>query len=204
MKITCDNNVYKLACAITVILAYFKLVDNLHDSNFFKRIFLYFIYPYFCLIKNKAKKKYPHIFEIVDKGMAEQFALERESNISLDISAHPTADILSHLFAFGETGYNQENAKQFGYQLGRVVYFLDAFDDYEKDVKDNSFNPFKNCDDIVDASIHTINMSIGVLTETFKKQKFNNFSSIIENIIYDGLSLRMDRIIQKYRGEISE
>ena len=29
--------------AITVILAYFKLVDNLHDSSFFKKIILYIL-----------------------------------------------------------------------------------------------------------------------------------------------------------------
>lgn len=204
MKITCENNIYKLACAITVILAYFKLVDNLHDSRFLKKIILYILYPYFSIIKNKAKKKYADIFHIVSRGMAEQFALEKDENVSLDKSAHPTAHILSELFSYGETGESKENAGQFGYQLGRVVYFLDAFDDYEKDMKDHSFNPFKNCDDIVDASTHTINMSIGALTETFNKQNFDNFSSIIENIIYDGLSLRLDRIIQKYRGEISE
>lgn len=204
MKITCENNVYKLACTITVILAYFKLVDNLHDSNFLKKIFLYILFPYFTFIKNKAKKKYPEIFNIVDKGMQEQFSLEKDMDVSIDKSAHPTADILSKLFSYGETGENKEIAKQFGYQLGRVVYFLDAFDDYEKDMKDNSFNPFKNYDNIVDISSHTINMSIGVLTDTFKKQKFNNFSSIIENIIYDGLNLQMDRIIKKYRGESHE
>ncbi len=204
MKITCDNNIYKFACAITVILAYFKLVDNLHDSKFFKKIILYILFPYFTFIKNKSKKKYPDIFEIVDKGMAEQFALENDDNISLDKSAHPTAEILSELFSYGEIGDNKENAKQFGYHLGRVVYFLDAFDDYEKDIKDNTFNPFKNCDDIVKVSTHTINMSIGALTENFKKQKFNNFSTIIENIIYDGLSFQMERIVQKYRGDACE
>ncbi len=204
MKITCNNNIYKLACAITVILAYFKLVDNLHDSSFLKKLVLYFLFPYLTFIKNKAKKKYPDIFNIVDKGMQKQFALEKDNNISLDKSAHPTADILSKLFSYGETGENKEATKQFGYQLGRVVYFLDAFDDYEKDMKDNSFNPFKNCDDIVGVSTHTINMSIGALTETFKEQSFNNFSNIIENIIYDGLSLQMDRIVKKYRGEANE
>lgn len=204
MKITCTNYIYKLACAITVILAYFKLEDNLHDSNFLKKIILYILYPYFSFIKNKAKKKYPQIFDIVNKGMTEQFALENKDEISPDKSAHPTAEILSELFSFSETGDDKENAKQFGYQLGRVVYFLDAFDDYEKDLKDNSFNPFKNCDDIVEISTHTINMSIGALTETFKKQQFNNFSTIIENIIYDGLSLQMDRIVKRYRGDISE
>ena len=204
MKITCENNVYKIACAITVILAYFKLVDNLHDSSFLKKLVLYIFLPYFTIIKNKAEKKFSDIYKIVDKGMQEQFSLEESNEKSLDKSAHPTAEILSQLFSIGETGENKENAKQFGYQLGRVVYFLDAFDDYEKDINENSFNPFKDCGNIVEVSTHTINMSIGALTETFKKQSFNNFSEIIENIIYDGLSLQLDRIIKKYRGESDE
>ena len=204
MKITCENNIYKIACAITVILAYFKLVDNLHDSSFLKKLILYILLPYFTLIKNKAKKKYPDIFNIVDKGMQQQFLLEKEDCVSPDKSANPTADILSQLFSIGEAGENKENARQFGYQLGRVVYFLDAFDEYEKDIKENTFNPIKGCDDIVEASTHTINMSIGALAETFEKQNFSNFSAVIENIIYDGLNLQLDRIIKKYRGEKDE
>ena len=78
MKITCENNVYKLACAITVILAYFKLVDNLHDCNIIKKIFLYMLYPYFSFICKKARKKHPHIYDIVNNGMKEQFKTESE------------------------------------------------------------------------------------------------------------------------------
>ncbi len=204
MKITCDSNVYKLACAITVILAYFKLVDNLHDSNILKRILLYIIYPYFVFIKNKAKKKHPEIFQYVQKNMQQQFETEKYHEPSLDKSAHPTAQILSCLFGLQESDENKANAEQFGYQLGRVVYFLDAFDDYEKDVKTNSFNPFKNTDDLVEDATRTINMSVGALTEILKLQTFNNFSSVIENIVYDGLSYQLDRITEKYRGETDE
>ena len=204
MKITCHSNVYKLACAITVILAYFKLVDNLHDSKLLKKILLYILYPYFSFICKKAKKKFPEIFEIVNNGMNEQFKTEKESDISLDKSAHPTGKILSELFSYGETDDNKEKTAQFGYQLGRVVYFLDAFDDYEKDKKEKTFNPFINRNNIVDDATRTLNMSIGALTEIFKTQKFNNFSTIIENIIYDGLYLQTDRITKKYRGDKSE
>ena len=204
MKITCENNVYKLACAITVILAYFKLVDNLHDSNFIKKIFLYMLYPYFSFICKKARKKHPHIYDIVDSGMKEQFKTESESDVSLDKSAHPTGMILSELFSYGEADENKEKTAQFGYQLGRVVYFLDAFDDYEKDKKEMTFNPFLNSDNLVDDATKTLNLSIGALTDIFKTQKFNNFSTIIENIIYDGLYLQMDRITKKHRGENNE
>ncbi len=204
MKITCDGNAYKLASAITVILAYFKLVDNLHDSSIFKRILLYIIYPYFAFIKNKAEKKHPEIFCFVEEKMQQQFKIESEDSVSIDRAAHPSAQILSYLFGYGETGDNKEKAEQFGYQLGRVVYFLDAFDDYEKDIKDNSFNPFKNTSNIVDDASRTINMSMGVMTETLKSQQLSNFSTVIDNIIYDGLSYRIDRITKKYRGENNE
>lgn len=204
MKITCENNIYKLACAITVILAYFKLVDNLHDCKPFKKILLYILYPYFSFVCKRAKKKFPEIFEIVKKGMDEQFKTENESDVSLDKSAHPTGKILSELFSYGETDENMEKTSQFGYQLGRVVYFLDAFDDYEKDKKENSFNPFINSNNIVEDATKALNLSIGALTEIFKTQKFNNFSTIIENIVYDGLYMQTDRITQKYRGEKCE
>ena len=204
MKITCESNVYKLACAITVILAYFKLVDNLHDSKIFKKLILYILYPYFSLICKKAKKKYPDIYEIVSKGMNEQFEMEKDENISLDKSAHPTAKILGELFSYGETEENKELTKQFGYQLGRVVYFLDAFDDYKNDIRTNSFNPFINLEKYIDVAVRSINLSIGELTEILKEQQFNDFSEIIDNVVYDGLNLQLERITKKNRGDVIE
>ena len=204
MKITCDSDVYKLASTITVVLAYFKLVDNLHDSSLLKKILLYFLLPYFSLLKNKAKKKYPEIFKTVEDGMKKQFEIERESNPSPDKSADPTAKMLSYLFTYGECGEQKEKAEKFGYHLGRTVYFLDAFDDYADDIKQNSFNPFKNTEDIVNDATMSVNLSVGELCENFKTQQFNNFSSIIENIIFDGLDFQLQRITKKYRGEKSE
>ena len=204
MKITCESNVYKLACAITVILAYFKLMDNLNDSNFLKRLFLYILYPYFSLLCKKARKKYPNIYEIVYKGMNKQFELERDGNSSLDKSAHSTAKILGELFSYGETEGNKEATKQFGYQLGRVVYFLDAFDDYKNDIKTNSYNPFINSEKYVDVAVRSVNLSIGALTEILKEQQFNDFSEIIDNVVYDGLNLQLERIIKKNRGDVIE
>ena len=198
MKITCDSDVYKLASTITVILAYFKLVDNLHDNGFFKKIFLYLIYPYFALLKNKAKKKYPDIFKVVQDGMTAQFEVEKNKNASIDLSAHNTAHILGQLFAYNED--DKEKAYKFGYHLGRVVYFLDAFDDYEDDVKNSSFNPFVNDESLVEDATQTINLSIGELTGLLKQQELYDFKSIIENVIYDGLNYQLEKIKTKHGG----
>ncbi len=201
MKITCDRDAYKLASTITVVLAYFKLVDNLHDSRFFKKLFLYLLLPYFSYLKRKALKKYPDIFKEIEKGMKLQFEIEGEDNPSPDKCAHPTAEMLSWLLSYGECGENKQKAEAFGYQLGRAVYFLDAFDDYSDDIKINSFNPFKNTEDIVNDATISVNLSVGALSEALKNHKFKNFSSIIENIVCDGLNFQLDRITKKYRGE---
>lgn len=201
MKITSDSNIYKLASTITVILAYFKLVDNLHDSGYSKKLLLYLIYPYFILLKNKAKKKYPDIFNVIQDGMNGQFEVENDHNSSIDISAHHSANMLAFLLSYGESEENIEITRQFGYQLGRVIYFLDAFDDYSDDLKNGSYNPFKNCDNIIDVASQSINLSIGELANILRKQKFYDFEPIINNIIYDGLNKQLERIVNKYRGE---
>ena len=203
-KITCESDIYKLASTITIVLAYFKLIDNLKDSKGIKKLFLYLLLPYFSHLKRKALKKRPDIFTEIEKGMKEQFEIESEKQISLDKSAHPTAQMLGWLFSLNECENTKKAAYDFGYHLGRVVYFLDAFDDYERDVKENSFNPLKNEKDFIETATMSINMSIGVLSQIFEEQNLNQFSPIIENVIYDGLSYRLEQIIKKYRGDKNE
>lgn len=204
MKITCKSNIYKLASTITVVLAYFKLIDNLKDSKGIKKLFLYFLLPYFSLLKRKALKKYPDIFAEIEKGMQMQFEIEKDSKASLDKSAHSTAEMLGWLFAYNECEKTSKSAYDFGYHLGRVVYFLDAFDDYEKDVKDGSFNPYKTCDDFIEIAITSINLSVGALSQIYDNNETNQFSPIIENVVYDGLNYQLERIIKKYRGDKCE
>lgn len=199
MKITCNNNVYKLASTITVILAYFKLIDNLHDSNFFKKLLLYIIYPYFAFLKNKALNKYPDIFDTIKKSIYEQFENEKDSNAPIDKYADSSAKMLAWLFSYGESEENFELSHNFGYHLGRVVYFLDAFDDYKTDIKENSFNPFINSDNFLNDAVEAINLSNGFLAESLSKHNFSNFKEIIENVILEGINFQTERIVNKHR-----
>lgn len=203
-RITCKSDIYKLASTITVVLAYFKLIDNLKDGKGIKKLLLYLLLPYFSYLKRKALKKYPDIFNEIEKGMNEQFEIEKDINASLDKSAHPTAKMLGWLFAYNECENTKKSAYDFGYQLGRVVYFLDAFDDYEKDIKESTYNPLKNEKDYIETATISINLSIGALSQTFENQSKNQFSPIIENVIYDGLNYQLERITKKNRGENNE
>lgn len=203
-KIDCPGGIYSLAAAVTVILAYFKLIDGIHDGGIMKKILLTLIRPYFAFIKKRAEKKYPDIYSEIDKYMTAQYIIEKEDNVSVDKAAEASANMLSFLLSYGETGVNADFSRDFGYQLGRVVYFLDAFDDYEKDIKAHSFNPFKDSKNIVDDASVAVRLSIGALINKLSEKSFNNFSPVVDNIICDGLDFQLEKIVQKYRGDNGE
>lgn len=200
LKIESDSDIFKKAAAITVILSYFKLCDNISDNTFFKRALCKAVKPYFNHICRKARKKYPDVFDITQKYMANQ--TEEEKNFKgVDFAADPTGNVLGYILSDGDI--NSDSFKV-GYYLGRTVYFLDAFDDYKNDIKSNSFNPFKSTDNIIKDASFAINISIGELADYIKKVKFFKFNDIIYNIVFDGLDYRRRKIIMKMRGDKDE
>lgn len=200
LKVDSDEEIFKKAAAITVILSYFKLCDNISDSKFFKKLLCKAVKPYFKLICRNAEKKYPDIFNTVEKYMEKQAEAERNFK-GIDSAADPTGNVLGLILSDGN--FNSESFKV-GYFLGRTVYLLDAFDDYEKDIKSNSFNPFKNTENIIKDASFAVNISIGELADHIKKIEFYKFKDIIYNIVFEGLDYRRRKIIMKMRGEKDE
>lgn len=200
LKIDSEEEIFKKAAAITVILSYFKLCDSISDSGFLKRTLCKLIRPYFKHICKKAEKKYPEVFSAVKQYMNAQAEAEKHFK-GVDSAADPTGNALGYILSDGDI--NSDSFK-IGYFLGRTVYLLDAFDDYEKDIKSNSFNPFKNTDNIIMDAGFAVNMSIGELAEYINKTEFFKFRDIIYNIVFEGLPYKCKKIVMKKRGEKDE
>lgn len=200
LKIESNEEIFKKAAGITVILSYFKLCDSISDSGFLKRTLCRCMKPYFNHITKQARKKYPDIYSVVEKYMNNQADAEKYFN-GIDASADPTGNALGYILSDGDV--NSVSFK-IGYFLGRTVYLLDAFDDYEKDVKSNAFNPFKNTDNIIKDASFAVNISIGELADYINKTEFFKFRDIIYNIVFEGLPYRRKKIIMKKRGEKDE
>lgn len=196
LKITSDEKIFKKASAITVMLSYFKLCDNIKDEKFFKKLFCKLLKPYFLHLVKKAKSKYENEFLNIEKYMQEQYLVE-QNNIGIDGASEPTGKALGYILSDG----NLDSLDyKIGYNLGRTVYLLDAFDDYKKDIKSKSFNPFTNSENIVKDATFAINMSIGEMVEYLNKIEIFRFKEIINNIVFYGLNSRMKKIIIGIRG----
>ena len=194
----------RYASAVSMMMFYHKVRDNIADSNIFKRLLMYMLLPWAALKYKKAKKMYGEVAEIIEGSMAKQSETESRNSVSTDEAAHQSAEALGRI-----TAYNiddpEGNIYRFGYGIGKWVYLTDAFDDIEKDLKDKSFNVFVGkynltkdsfTEEIKEDITATINMSSILFIDAYEKTDNKTLSPIIENIIYEGMHKSLDRILK--------
>lgn len=188
--------------ALNVILAYYKLSDNVIDEgkgalkrSVFKKAY------------KKAKKAEPVFDEIVKKRYAELLTLEKNNSDSIDAVADPFGSMMRDIAAelFGDK-FNDVIA-ELTYNLGKWIYLIDALDDFDKDKKNGNFNVFNNCfPDIADktALMRDKRQDVeivfgGILSAVYENAKgvFYKFNhDLTDNILYKGIFERTKNVME--------
>lgn len=192
------------AAAVTVLMFYYKVKDNIADSGFFKRLLMRMILPYASHLRKKALKKYKRLDSIISGGMNRQGYTEANATDNTDRAAHESADTLGKIFCYDDA--DNIELYRFGYSIGRWVYLLDAADDIEKDLKNKSYNVFVNRyqihssadfdEDIKKEVEATLNMSRAQALEALSNLGQEIFTPVIENILTDGMSASMNKVLK--------
>ena len=130
------------AADMSVILTYWQLRDGVADHGFWGGL----KYRVASALLGRAYRKARQALPWFDRGARQQLdelsALERESCPTLDEPADAFARLLA--LAAGEIVEEKRRrvTEQLLYHLGRWIYFMDAWDDLEKDRQSGAFNPF--------------------------------------------------------------
>lgn len=193
----CKDNAYSKASALSVISAYYKVVDDIDDSGFFKRIALKIAKPFFGRRQKKAARRFPEIENIVSEMMKNQKAAENDELVTIDKAANPTAKMISDLAALeGGNDLQKRVLSEFGYQIGRWVYLIDAADDYEKDKKSGNFNPFIKADiNDKDYINSVLSQSLARAYDAYNLLDIIDFKPIIDNMMLYGFPNKQNAVL---------
>ena len=195
------------AAAAAMIMVYHKLCDDINDSSFFKALIKRILRPFFSLKRNKAKKKFPQVDEIITSAMLEQSEVEKKKDAGIDASAHPSAFAMGKLLSYGFEGETASKLERLGYLAGRWVYLTDAFDDMYDDKKTSSYNVFKNIDknekETEEYAEGVLNVTAAQLMREFDALEPARFGDILENIVVDGLYNTVQTIKKERQNEKS-
>lgn len=197
-----DGEAYHKAAALSVLLTYHKLRDNLEDDSFWKSFGSRVLLPFVSRKAKKAAKEYPFLAQEAQRAMDGQREAERSGG-GVDACAEPTAQLLAALFKelAGCDRMREIPLERFGYFLGRWVYLMDAADDLMDDLKEKAFNPFiprlglegktelspeerKAADE---ACNQALNATAAQMVLAFNLLDLKNFGPILENVVFQGL-----------------
>lgn len=133
-----DELTYRVA-ALNMILAYYKLSDDLMDEGRgrIKRSLFKSAYK-------KAAKKEPTLDKIVNDNYVALNSYEKTGGDSIDISADFFGNMIKQSVAELLSDDFSEAVAALSYNLGKWIYLIDALDDYDKDKKRGCFNVFVN------------------------------------------------------------
>jgi hypothetical protein len=198
------NEVTEYAASMNVLLTYYKLEDNVRDEGGIKNKLAYNIYK--GKIKN-AYEKYPDKAEYIKDQLQELDRLEKDGNINIDEVSNTFGYLMSEIFAYREDEY-EERLRTVGFNIGKYIYILDAFEDLDEDIKKGSYNPFKEYvdrrDELRERVDKIIGFSLGLMGDAVDSLDIKVNRNILENIIYSGVYLRYRKILNKGNSEINQ
>jgi hypothetical protein len=137
----------KFAATTNIILTEFKIADHISDTRQRRFKLAHRIFSKEFLIAEKLLNEWNFPLEKVRNLLQTQTEIENSAN-NLDEYSLPTATATAYFFSHGVKLIGKENlenlAHEIGFAFGKLIYILDAFEDFEKDEKANQFNALRS------------------------------------------------------------
>ncbi|MCD8181601.1 MAG: DUF5685 family protein [Firmicutes bacterium] len=190
------------AADMGVILSYLKLLDDWRDDRSIKALLSMAL---FYRGVRKSRRRYPKVYDGIQRHLSDLSALEKENCRGIDETADCFAKILEILFTpdFIEDKNTKRVLAWLGYNIGRWIYIIDAYNDLEKDIKKGNYNPFaqdgKTAEEIKARTRDNLEMSMTLTLEnaasaydllTIRKNK-----EVLDNIMYIALKAKQKQIL---------
>lgn len=190
------NECVDYAAKMTIVLTYFKCEDDWLDERKISR------QTYKKLIKkayNKVKKEYPDKVDEIEKCLHKINDYEKQGLNNLDEVSKYFGRVMGLICAYKNDEWYDE-LYELGFYLGKFIYFIDAYEDIEQDLKKGTYNPFKELyqtDQFEDKCKDILELMISEATMAFERLPIIENAAIIRNILYGGVWNKYELVRQK-------
>lgn len=203
-----SNEAVNYAADIGALLSYLKLVDDWHDERSLKALAgIALFYPGYMRVRKRRKTQ----LEIINEQLAALSRLEKEKCADIDAAADTFAKLLGALFSPDTINNNGDRRalEWMGYNLGRWIYILDAYNDAENDYKTGAYNPFladgaTSPEELKGCRLEDIELALTFTLENiasaFELINFKRNKSIVGKIIYTSLKQKQ-RLVLSGKGQ---
>lgn len=202
-----NNRFVDYAADMNIVLTYYNLKDKWSDE---KNLLGAFGSAVFRGALKKVAKRHRAITERIESLLGELDRLEKEKCSSLDEAAEPFANIMREIFQCPcvESDDSRKVLGWLGYNMGKWIYILDAWDDMEQDARSGSYNPilaqfqydggdlgeFKA--KIKERLDFSLTYSLSECEKAYALLGAVKSTGVLDNIFYSGLIMKTDKVLQ--------
>lgn len=189
------NEISAYAADMNILLAYFNLMDDWQDEhNLAKKTLAGLLKTDYDRIASKYKRQ----ANAIESYIAQLSEYESRKEQNIDVVAGLTGDVLGELFAWKEDEWYDE-LKSMGYYMGKFIYLMDAYEDLNKDEKQDHYNPLRTLKKEHEQDFEVIVklMMTSMMSEcakSFERLPIIRYADILRNIIYSGVWTKYEYI----------
>ena len=134
------NQATDYAADMNLILAYHNMIDDWRDDRaFVKKAFVKMLDRDYARVMEKD----PRQAGAVEMFMKKTVEIEQSRERNLDAVAGLTGEMLGEVFCWKEDEWADE-LRTLGFYMGKFIYLMDAYEDYDTDLQRNAYNPLVN------------------------------------------------------------
>lgn len=194
-----QNDITEYAAGINIILSYYNLKDNWNDERDIKSFVIA------KLLKREFKRASSELMiksEKIKERLMNISLLEQQNTDDIDKVSNEFGHLMEEIILYKEDVW-EKTLRKLGFFLGKYIYLLDAYEDMEKDKKNNSYNPFNNLnvENIDKYAKDILMLNLSFLSEEVEKLPLVQDKEIIENIIYSGILMKIKNTSTNEKGE---
>jgi len=175
------------AAEMNALLFYYKCVDQVRDERSAKGKAGE---KTFRKPLREIEQRYPLQAEAVRTALDSLWALEETSPIQPDALCNLSGQMLGAVFVPNPGDIWAPVLRKLGEGLGRFIYWMDAWEDYDEDLKKHRFNPLTVYHDREDYEAfcrETLEFFIAEATEAFELLPLEENLDIMRNVLYSGV-----------------
>ena len=182
------NEATGYAADMNLILAYQNMLDDWKDEkSYTKKAFVKILDKDYTRIESKYPRQVAAVAEFMRK--TEEAEKRKESN--LDLVAGLTGEMLGEIMCWREDEW-QEEMRTLGFYMGKFIYLMDAYEDYDSDQKKKCYNPLLYMEKENGQEFDTfckllLTSMMSECARSFERLPILMHADILRNILYSGV-----------------
>lgn len=194
----CYNSITEYAADMNIALSFHKFLDDWKDDRSIKGL------SGMNLLHKRYKEvatQYPKTCRQIEKYLHELSEYEKNKIQDIDKTAGAFGKLMGCLFDYKQDIWSPY-LKRFGFYLGKFIYIMDAYLDFNEDKKSGHYNPLTELSQTLqpkdfDRTCHNLmELMMGQACHEFEKLPLEQNVEIMRNILYAGVWRKYDAYIK--------